>query len=298
LQEVKVSEKKYHTLFNNLPIGVYRTAPDGRILDINPAFIKMFGLSDVASAQKYNAASFYSDPSSRHHYLSIAEDSQTAEIQMRRVNGDLFWVNDHVTPIRGRDGGILYYEGSLIDITSRVEAQNDLEHLAVTDPLTGMFNRRQFFSQAERIFKSIKKKKSEMAVLMIDIDYFKRVNDQNGHAIGDAVISEVARRLQTSLRSLDTACRYGGDEFAILLARVGTKNIQQVAKRLQGILTDDVILHDGKELKITVSMGIALLTAATSNMDILLQRADKALYAAKHAGRNRWVVWSTNLPEG
>jgi diguanylate cyclase (GGDEF)-like protein/PAS domain S-box-containing protein len=298
LEEVKLSEIKFHTLFNNLPIGLYRTAPDGRIMDVNPAFLQMFGFPNAAAALKMNAASLYADPSSRQHYLSIAEGSQKAEIQMRRLNGEQFWVNDHVSAIRNDAGEVQYYEGSLVDITSRVEAQIDLEYLAVTDPLTGMFNRRQFFVESERIFKTVKTSKSDLAVMMIDIDYFKRINDQNGHAAGDAVLCEVARRLQGTLRSLDTACRYGGDEFTILFSRVRAGDISRIAGRLQKTLTNGVIDAAGKEIRITVSMGIAQMPGHAANMDILLQRADKALYAAKHAGRNRWVVWTTNLPDG
>jgi diguanylate cyclase (GGDEF)-like protein/PAS domain S-box-containing protein len=291
IETIDKSEAKYQSLFNNLPIGLYRTALDGKILDVNSAFLKMFGLSDLASLQKIKAEELYADPASRNQYLSIVEKTHSAEILMQRMDGSKLWVNDHVSPVYNDSGEVLYYEGSLVDISERKRAEQELELLAISDPLTGISNRRHFFAQAESIFSRPRTSLFELSVLMIDIDHFKVVNDRYGHSTGDKVLCEVARRIKMNLRSSDLLGRYGGEEFSILISRINSQEIQQVADRLRSAIADEAIKVGDYEVFITISMGVATVDAHTTSFSEALQHADQALYSAKQSGRNCWLLW-------
>ena len=295
IETVDKSEAKYHNLFNHMPIGLYRTSPSGQILDFNAAFLKMFGFPDSQSLLNVKAAELYADPSSRSKYLSVVEKNHPIEMQMRRLDGTAFWVSDHVTPVYDDQGKIKCYEGSLIDITERKRAVQELEYLATTDPLTGLSNRRHFFSQAEQVLAQADRPSCELAILMIDIDHFKLVNDQHGHLTGDAVLQEVTQRIRESLRSDDLSGRYGGEEFSVLLSCVHKREIRLIANRLIEMVAGKPIRINDVEVSITISMGVAVLDSPASTLDVLVQRADQALYAAKHAGRNRWIEWDRSL---
>jgi diguanylate cyclase (GGDEF)-like protein len=163
-----------------------------------------------------------------------------------------------------------------------------LETLAMTDPLTGVFNRRQFFDRSRDVFSRAKQLPYDLAVLMIDIDHFKKFNDCYGHAVGDLVLCEVARRLAENLRTTDMLARYGGEEFTVLLPRTDCALACDIAERLLKAVVASPI--HGINASITVSIGVAILDEQVADMDELMLNADQALYQAKRAGRNRWVL--------
>lgn len=295
IETVNQSEAKYRDLFNNLPIGLYRTSPEGQIMDANPAFLQMFGFPDLSTLQRVKARDLYADPGSREQYLSIIEETPTTEMQMRRSDGTLFWVTDLVHPIHDAKGNVIYYEGSLINISERKKAEQELKHLAITDPLTGLPNRRHFFSQAELAFSRANKPTFDLAILMLDIDHFKKINDQYGHAAGDIVLHEIAQTIQSNLRSNDISGRYGGEEFSVILSRINQDEICQIADRLCKTIAQNALKVGRDEIRVTLSIGIAVLDAATPSLDILLQQADQAMYAAKQAGRNCWKLWGPSM---
>ncbi|MBI4731879.1 MAG: diguanylate cyclase [Chloroflexi bacterium] len=241
------------------------------------------------------ARDLYADPGSREQYLSIIEETPTTEMQMRRSDGTLFWVTDLVHPIHDAKGNVIYYEGSLINISERKKAEQELKHLAITDPLTGLPNRRHFFSQAELAFSRANKPTFDLAILMLDIDHFKKVNDQYGHAAGDIVLHEIAQTIQSNLRSNDISGRYGGEEFSVILSRINQDEICQIADRLCKTIAQNALKVGRDEIHVTLSIGIAVLDAATPSLDVLLQQADQAMYAAKQAGRNCWKLWGPSL---
>jgi diguanylate cyclase (GGDEF)-like protein/PAS domain S-box-containing protein len=286
------SEAKYRDLFNHLPVGLYRTSLKGEILDANAAFIKMFGFPDLPTLQRINARDLYSNPSRRQQFLTMVEKTQPIEMQMRKSDGTSFWVTDRAQPIYDPDGKIIYYEGTLIDISEQKRAEQELKYLAMTDPLTGLFNRRQFFILAEQAFNSAREFQTSLAVLMIDLDHFKNINDRYGHAAGDFALHEVSQIIQANLRPNDIAGRYGGEEFSVLLANINPKDGYQIANRLCKALADEPLRIDGENISITLSIGIALFDPTIPSLDALLQQADQALYAAKQAGRNCWKLWN------
>lgn len=173
----------------------------------------------------------------------------------------------------------------------QIQRQNqELEQLANYDPLTGCMNRRAFYARAEKLFAEARSKGLPLACLMTDIDKFKSFNDTYGHAVGDQVIQQVARLLQASMRSQDLLCRYGGEEFCILLSATNLADAMRTAQRIrarieteagQGVLSVE-------SLRITSSFGVCSLPESTvDTLDKLIEQADAGLYAAKEAGRNR-----------
>ena len=170
-------------------------------------------------------------------------------------------------------------------------AQAELRRLASIDELTGDANRRWFTAMASRELERCRRFNHQLALLMIDVDHFKRVNDTHGHAVGDEVLKAFTRVLEGNLRSVDLLGRLGGEEFAVVLPESDAAAAAHTAERLRAAVEGlQFPLEDGSTLKITTSVGIAILAGAGENLDSLLARADTALYSAKRDGRNRVAV--------
>lgn len=176
----------------------------------------------------------------------------------------------------------------------QIRQQNmELHQLASRDPLTGCLNRRAFFEMLEGLFINSRKQAKNLCCIMCDIDHFKRFNDRYGHAVGDEVIRALVRTLQAGLRQHDLLCRYGGEEFCIILPETTVAQAAEIAARLRS----EVELHAGSSvrttegLQITSSFGLAGLAADMRDPAELIDRADSALYQSKEGGRNRVTVW-------
>ena len=167
------------------------------------------------------------------------------------------------------------------------EANRRLKLLSVTDALTGLHNRRAFEERLEMEFSLARRKERALSVVMVDIDFFKKVNDTLGHAAGDDVLCEVAKQLQASVRVSDMAARFGGEEFVVILSETDAESAYGWAERLAESLGQANWQHHA----VTLSMGIAQLREEVEGTLELVERADKALYAAKRGGRNRAVVY-------
>jgi diguanylate cyclase (GGDEF)-like protein len=165
-----------------------------------------------------------------------------------------------------------------------------LEHAAQTDALTGLPNRRHGFEHARSAFSRARRHGDAMAVLMLDLDHFKDVNDRHGHAAGDALLEAVARALAQRLRQQDMLARWGGEEFLIVVSTAAPSDAHDVAQALLERVASLGFRHEGLQLPCTASLGVALLSAQDTTLEMLLARADRALYEAKARGRNRIVV--------
>ncbi len=172
-----------------------------------------------------------------------------------------------------------------------VERNEELLQLASTDILTGLTNRRVIIQQAQAEIRRASRYQKDLAVMMLDIDHFKQVNDQYGHAAGDRVLAEFAALCMQSIRDSDLAGRYGGEEFFILMPEIDLKTAILSAERLRmTVAAHPFKLSDGRELSVSCSIGIAMYMPQQDDLDKLLLRADQALYQAKHQGRNRCCV--------
>lgn len=163
----------------------------------------------------------------------------------------------------------------------------EVRRLAVTDDLTGLYNRRSFFEQAEREFRRAQRSRQPLSALILDVDYFKQVNDQYGHLVGDAVLRTVGQRLKKALREADILGRYGGEEFSILLPEADIESAVEVAERLHASVAGEPIETEAGPLSIQMSIGVATLDEHTSSLQTLIKHADQAMYRAKGGGRNR-----------
>ena len=174
-----------------------------------------------------------------------------------------------------------------------VESEERYRTLAAIDPLTGLYNRRYFFETALKEFYKAERASRTIAIVMLDLDLFKITNDVHGHAAGDAVLKEVSARLVAALRMSDTACRFGGEEFVIVLPETSIEQAGQIAERIRHGIERTPIIHGRHVMDITASLGISQFQGAGSDriisekdIDRAISRADKALYKAKNAGRN------------
>lgn len=215
---------------------------------------------------------------------------QTRELHALRRDGSEFPIGLTVASWAD-EGGRLFFIGIIRDITERKQREDDLRRMATTDAMTGIYNRRRFVELMVQEMHRAHRMLHPLALIMLDIDSFKRVNDSYGHAIGDEVLKSLARACTGELREMDFVGRLGGEEFAILLPELGREQGIDVAERLRRKIETLVVeTSDGKTVRFTASMGVAVLEENDRMAESFFGRADASLYHAKHDGRNcvRW----------
>ncbi|PTE10212.1 sensor domain-containing diguanylate cyclase [Mesorhizobium helmanticense] len=180
----------------------------------------------------------------------------------------------------------------LQDFSDLVMDQLEMRQHASSDALTGVLSRRAFMEQGRRAFALAKRQRFDLSCIVFDVDHFKSVNDTFGHAVGDEVLSGVARRCGAALRDVDIFGRVGGEEFAILMYS-SRKGALESAERLRGAIEAMKLAHGTVEIAVTASLGVAPLDSTISSLHDLIERADTAMYSSKHAGRNRTTVWNS-----
>lgn len=197
---------------------------------------------------------------------------------------------DDVTEIQQRNAVLRQMLAKLEESRQKIRRQNEeLKHLATRDPLTACLNRRAFFAVFESHFAGSQRYEKSLACILLDVDHFKQVNDQHGHAVGDEVLRRVADIIRDSIRGADQLCRYGGEEFCIALPEQDVENGFIVANNIREMIQST----DIQGLKVTVSLGVAASNFGAETAQRLMQQADEALYAAKRTGRNRVCRWDS-----
>ncbi len=217
-------------------------------------------------------------------------------------SGIVKWVHDCASIVRNKSGDITHYKGILIDVTKQelaqqklLKEQESLEYIAYHDPLTGLPNRSLLLDRLKQSIQKTRRNKKHMALLYIDLDKFKEINDSLGHHAGDEVLKSTARRLLACVRAVDTVARIGGDEFIVILEAInGIEDVKKVARKLNHSLKKSVTwnLH---EMFITSSIGISLSPDDSDNPEELMKKADIAMYQSKKKGRNTYQFYQ--LPE-
>ena len=213
------------------------------------------------------------------------------ELINKRKNGNLYYEELSIAPVKDKSGEITHFIGIKEDISERKRLEEQLQKLANTDPLTELYNRRVFLEcVAQEIARLARFESLSAALLMIDLDYFKRVNDTYGHSTGDKVLQQFAQIIRQASRTIDLPARLGGEEFAILLPGASQIDAMAMAERLRQQVAETFIPHEKGAVRITISIGAAALSADDRDGDAVLSHADTALYEAKDAGRNlcRW----------
>lgn len=196
-------------------------------------------------------------------------------------------VERHSTVLHNEDGKYLGRVWFFRDISPQKQTEATLRDLAHHDPLTGVSNRRYFFERANQEFARTKRRSTPLSIAELDIDYFKQINDQNGHAVGDEVLKSLCNASQRLLRETDIFARIGGEEFAVLLPDTNLDGAACLAERLRRAIADNKLTLNGGEFKCTVSIGVAMLKSTDTCIEDCLLRADSAMYKAKQNGRNR-----------
>jgi diguanylate cyclase (GGDEF)-like protein/PAS domain S-box-containing protein len=219
------------------------------------------------------------------------------EFRMMTGEGDYRWVENQFAPIRNAAGRVIEIEGLLFDITERKAAEAEILHLARTDPLTGLANRATFFERLQQAFAASRRGAASFALLSLDIDRFKDVNDTLGHPAGDQLLTTVAERLEASVRESDIVARLGGDEFAILqYGLADTADAGALAIKIRSALAMPMTLS-GNELHLTASIGISIYAEEIAAPDDMLSQADVALYRAKEEGRDQYRFHTEELDQ-
>jgi diguanylate cyclase (GGDEF)-like protein/PAS domain S-box-containing protein len=228
--------------------------------------------------------------------LEKTSDGSSIEFRLTTADGTLRWVENRYVPVRDADGRLVEVEGIVIDITERKAADEKIAELARTDNLTGLANRATFRERLHQCFAAAQRGALPFAVLYLDLDSFKPVNDVHGHPTGDLLLQEVAKRLRACSRETDLIARLGGDEFAILQTELteAAENAGELADRIQHELGLPYRLK-GTELTISVSTGICPYVPGIPDPDAMLAQADRALYRSKEEGRNQYHFHSQTL---
>ncbi|HEY9861543.1 MAG TPA: EAL domain-containing protein [Candidatus Obscuribacterales bacterium] len=221
------------------------------------------------------------------------------EIRNKAKDGSYYWVDTTIVPYLDEQGQPFQYLAIQFDITERKRIEERLRHDAFHDVLTGLPNRALFMARLSRAMEYVKRRSHSLfALLFVDLDYFKTLNDTWGHLVGDQLLVAIARRLESCLRIGDTVARFGGDEFTVLLENI--KDVQdaiRVAERLQRELQLPFYLS-GHEILITASIGIALSSSDHNQPEDILRDADLALYQAKASGRTRYEIFDASMHRG
>jgi diguanylate cyclase (GGDEF)-like protein/PAS domain S-box-containing protein len=220
----------------------------------------------------------------------------------RRADETRFWGSTMIAPLHdpvvpGNAAPVAGMERryALIvrDITDKRDAADDLRRAAVTDHLTGIANRRAFFDAAARELERWRRAPRPLSLLLIDADHFKNVNDQHGHATGDAVLRAIATTLTSTAREIDIVARLGGEEFVVLMPSTDATGAAALAERIRAAIAGIAVEAGGTLVRCTVSIGVSTMGRDVTGLDALVERADEALYVAKAAGRNRVKVHGT-----
>lgn len=222
-------------------------------------------------------------------------DEWRGEYQAQGAEGNNFWLMQSISVIRDDSGSIQYYICAARDISANKEQQEEVERLAYYDQLTGLQNRVLFKSQLLLALRACEREGNQIALLYLDLDHFKRVNDTLGHEAGDHLLIEVAERLKGCLREEDSVARLGGDEFAILLNRIGSPQFASiVANKVITALSREFLIA-GQEVNCRASVGITLAPIDSNDIDVLMKNADMAMYQAKEKGRNSFQFYTSDM---
>lgn len=282
---------------NTLGEGLFVMDSDGIITDVNPECTRLLGWQRDEMIGRDAHALFHAHPD--HHApapFCPMRAVATTGITFRsndevfvRNDGCLIHVGVSATPLRMRDrvmGAVVTFR----DITEILRYQQEIRHLAFVDELTGLPNRRVLNDRLEQAIVMAQRHRTGLAVMFVDLDRFKSVNDVHGHEAGDAFLREIADRLRASVRASDTVVRQGGDEFVILLPDVSDASEAEIVARKILSAFDSPVTVLGLELDASASLGVALYPEHGIDADSLMAEADTAMYAAKDAGRNRYCV--------
>jgi len=288
------------TVFEQSAEGIIITDADNNILMVNRAFTLITGYSaaEVLGRNPSMMSSGHHDP----HFYQLVWDAIEndghwhGEMWNRRKDGDIYPEMVSISRVLDGDGKVSHYVGIFTDITEHKANEAHIHRLAHFDPLTGLPNRSLLADRVGQAISRVERKGETLALVFLDLDRFKNVNDSLGHRIGDELLIQVAGRLQSNLRDEDTVSRLGGDEFILVLPGTSADGVAHVAEKLMHSLASPYRIEQ-HELSITPSLGIAMYPADGENYETLSMSADAAMYRAKQGGRNTYRFFTREMQE-
>jgi diguanylate cyclase (GGDEF)-like protein/PAS domain S-box-containing protein len=297
---LREAEEQYRTIFAENSIGICNSTADGRFLSVNPAFALMCGYDSPEEmlARALNVRQLYVDANRcREIGRQLREQGkcEDSEFQAYRKDGSQIWLRMSVRAAHNADGSFLYYVGAAENITEHKLLEERVQFLAYNDALTGLPNRTLLEDRLTKALASARRQKGKVALLFLDLDGFKTINDSLGHSLGDLLLRDVADRLKRWAREQDTVARLGGDEFLILLT--GVKDISDAAvaaERLMDAMTAEFVVQ-GHSLSIRCSLGISIFPEHGTDSETLIKNADAAMYSAKESGRNNFRFFTEDM---
>ena len=304
VEELQVSEERFRTLLLNIPGAMYRCAArsnwDMEFISDNVEAISGYPASDFIGSRVRTFASVIHPEDRQAVEMGVDEglarrEPFILEYRIIRADGGVAWVYEKGQGVFGGDDEVLWLDGAIFDITERKLLQEELSRQAFYDSLTGLANRALFDDRVQHALAHADRRGHRLAVLLLDLDGFKIINDSLGHQAGDQVLVMVAQRIKACCRLSDTVARLGGDEFAVLLEEgVDEEEAKGVAGRLLEILREPFLVK-GREMTVGGSIGIAIHEEAAGSTEDLLRDADAAMYCAKSRGRDRYELFEPSM---
>lgn len=293
------SEERFRTLTASSPVGVFQTDEDGQYIYVNARWREITNIYDIHLTQEAWIKTLH--PEQRYQVLSGWREclSKGEEFRMEyrllRDDGEDVNVICHAKPLTDANGEITGFLGSLSDISELKSVQLQLEQLALYDPLTKLANRHLFRNRLEKAIRQSQREKTSLALLFLDIDHFKKINDTMGHDQGDELLKAIAHRLRFCTRPGDTVSRMGGDEFTILVPEIKHPHeADAIARKILDVLKVPIRLT-GVEVIITSSIGITIGLEDADDANSLMKNADLAMYRAKEQGRDNFQFFSNEM---
>ncbi len=300
-QALQQAERSFRSIFENATEGIFQTSPDGRFLNVNPALAGIYGyatpdelITTIGDIQHQ----IYTDPARRTEFMRLMQDAGAVTnfvSEIRRKDGARIWISENARAVLDENGNLLFFEGTVEDVTQSKLDQEKLRHLANHDPVTNLPNRLLMNDRLRQMMLYAQRTLSIVAVALVDLDHFKLINDTFGHNRGDQLLQTMSHRMLACVRETDTVVRLGGDEFVLLLS--GTERGEAVSQVVQRVL--HAIARpsriEGRELSVSCSVGVSIFPRDGRDVQTLLRNADTAMYKAKEYGRNNFQFYSPEM---
>lgn len=281
------------SVFEHVSEAIMITNPDGVIVDVNAAFSRITGYTreeSIGQNPRFLSSGRHDSAFYQAMWRALTDGGEWAgEVWNRRKTGEIYPERLTINAVRNQDGQVVRYIGVFADITDIKNREHELHQHAHYDLLTGLPNRLMLQQRLQHATVQSAQGASKLSVFYIDIDGFKQVNDTHGHAVGDLLLEQLARRMEDVLREGDTLARLGGDEFVVLLNNLGERSeVEPIVQRLIGTVAEPILV-DNTKIQVSASVGIAFSPhTEVTTPELLLQQADEAMYMAKQQGKNRY----------
>lgn len=298
-EALQLSEQHFRAYFDRAMVGMTATSPKMDWLEVNEALCEMLGytreeLTSMTWADLTHPDDLSANLAQFDRILSGELDEYSIENRFIRKDGTIVHVRRSPRAVRKADGSLDYIVAWVDDITQRKQDEHQIQQLAHFDLLTGLPNRALFTDRISHALNSAHRNNTSLAVMFLDLDHFKNVNDNLGHRVGDALLVEIAKRLKSAMREEDTVSRLGGDEFILLLPNTDADGAAHVAEKLLERVAW-LCKIEQHELVVTPSIGIAMYPDDGLDFESLSQCADVAMYRAKHDGRNNYKFFTAEM---